>query len=133
MSFGERLKYLRRTRGWTQEDVAQKLNIPRSTVGRHESNRGAPREDLLIKYANLFNTSLDYLLGMTDDPTSLKDWKEKVQGKNIDLADAFENQIPTYQGRPITEEEAGILLEFLRAYRRRKEKELGIFSSEEEK
>jgi len=68
MVFGGRLKALREKRGWTQQDLADRLNISRNTVAGYESKGKIPREDTLVAIANLFNVSTDYLLGRIDDP-----------------------------------------------------------------
>ncbi|HEY1021913.1 MAG TPA: helix-turn-helix transcriptional regulator, partial [Flavisolibacter sp.] len=44
MSFANKnLKYLRKLRGWTQEEFAQKLRIKRSLLGAYEEERAEPR------------------------------------------------------------------------------------------
>ena len=59
---GLNLKYLRKLRGWTQEEFAQKLNIKRSLVGAYEEERAEPRLEVLEEVANIFKLSLDELL-----------------------------------------------------------------------
>ncbi len=59
---GQNLKYLRKLRGWTQEEFANKLNIKRSLVGAYEEGRAAPRIDVLEIVADIFKLSLDELL-----------------------------------------------------------------------
>ena len=44
---GQNLKYLRKLRGWTQEEFANKLGIKRSLVGAYEEERADPRIDIL--------------------------------------------------------------------------------------
>jgi transcriptional regulator with XRE-family HTH domain len=76
-SFSDRFKMLREQRGWTQDDAAERLGISRSTIAGYESGTKArvPREDMLIKIADAFDVSIDYLLGRTDEPkaTAAKD------------------------------------------------------------
>lgn len=59
---GSNLKYLRKLRGWTQEEFAGKLNIKRSLVGAYEEERADPRLDVLEIVADIFKLSLDELL-----------------------------------------------------------------------
>lgn len=59
---GLNLKYLRKLRGWTQEEFAGKLNIKRSLVGAYEEERADPRLDVLEIVADIFKLSLDELL-----------------------------------------------------------------------
>jgi transcriptional regulator with XRE-family HTH domain len=59
---GLNLKYLRKLRGWTQEEFATKVNIKRSLVGAYEEERADPRLDVLEIVADIFKVSLDELL-----------------------------------------------------------------------
>lgn len=59
---GLNLKYLRKLRGWTQEEFANKLNIKRSLIGAYEEERADPRLDVLEVVADMFKLSLDELL-----------------------------------------------------------------------
>ncbi len=59
---GLNLKYLRKLRGWTQEEFAGKLNIKRSLLGAYEEERADPRLEVLEIVADIFKLSLDELL-----------------------------------------------------------------------
>lgn len=59
---GLNLKYLRKLRGWTQEEFANKLHIKRSLIGAYEEERADPRLDVLEIVADMFKLSLDELL-----------------------------------------------------------------------
>ena len=59
---GLNLKYLRKLRGWTQEEFAGKLNIKRSLLGAYEEERADPRLDVLEIIGDIFKLSLDELL-----------------------------------------------------------------------
>lgn len=59
---GQNLKYLRKLRGWTQEEFANRLGIKRSLVGAYEEERADPRLDVLERVADLFRLTLDELL-----------------------------------------------------------------------
>ena len=56
------LKYLRKLRGWTQEEFAQKLRIKRSLVGAYEEERADPRIDVLEIVCDMFKLTLDEIL-----------------------------------------------------------------------
>ncbi|MES2882918.1 MAG: helix-turn-helix transcriptional regulator, partial [Bacteroidota bacterium] len=56
------LKYLRKLRGWTQEEFAQKLRIKRSLLGAYEEERADPRIDILEIVGDMFKLTLDDLL-----------------------------------------------------------------------
>ena len=58
---GLNLKYLRKLRGWTQEEFANKLGIKRSLIGAYEEERADPRLDVLELIADIYKLSLDEL------------------------------------------------------------------------
>lgn len=59
---GKNLKYLRKLRGWTQEEFAVKLRIKRSLLGAYEEERAEPRIEVLEIVSELFKLTLDELL-----------------------------------------------------------------------
>ena len=59
---GLNLKYLRKLRGWTQEEFAGKTNIKRSLLGAYEEERADPKLEVLEIVAEIFKLSLDELL-----------------------------------------------------------------------
>lgn len=59
---GKNLKYLRKLRGWTQEEFANKLKIKRSLLGAYEEERAEPRIEVLEVVGGIFKMSLDELL-----------------------------------------------------------------------
>jgi transcriptional regulator with XRE-family HTH domain len=65
---GLRLKFLREQRNENQEGVAALLDASIATVSRYESGERKPDYKTIIKLAEYFNVSTDYLLGVTDIP-----------------------------------------------------------------
>jgi transcriptional regulator with XRE-family HTH domain len=59
---GKNLKYLRKLRGWTQEEFANKLKIKRSLVGAYEEERAEPRLEVMEAISNIFKLSLEDFL-----------------------------------------------------------------------
>jgi transcriptional regulator with XRE-family HTH domain len=59
---GQNLKYLRKLRGWTQEEFAVKLGIKRSLIGAYEEERADPRLDVLEIVCEIFKLTLDEVL-----------------------------------------------------------------------
>ena len=64
-----RLKEIRKQRGVTQLKLAMGLNISQNTISRYETGEREADYTTLIRLADYFNVSLDYLLERTDDPT----------------------------------------------------------------
>ena len=73
---GERVRQLREAVPWTQEDLAERARrysddrpVPVQTVLRIEKNQNQPSAWLLSALAQALDTTADYLLGLTDDPS----------------------------------------------------------------
>jgi transcriptional regulator with XRE-family HTH domain len=64
---GERIKSLRKDQGITQDQLAEKINISRQSVWGYENDGVEPSLNVLVKIADVFNVSLDYLLGRTEE------------------------------------------------------------------
>lgn len=64
MEFGERLRELRRKCGYTQSELADKANITKSVVSFYEHKDRAPSPDVLKRFAEVFDVSTDFLLGV---------------------------------------------------------------------
>ena len=64
----ERIEMLRKDRGFSQTEVAAKLCISQRSYSHYETGDTNIPLDVLCKLALLFNTSIDYLLNLTDDP-----------------------------------------------------------------
>lgn len=62
MLTGEKLSFLRKKEGWSQGELADKLNISRQSVSKWELNESLPDAENIVKISNLFNVSTDYLL-----------------------------------------------------------------------
>lgn len=68
-----RIKSEREQLGLTQSDLSKKLNVSQQTIGSWEVGRTEPSTENLQKLSELFNTSIDYLLGKSNlkNPESL--------------------------------------------------------------
>jgi len=62
MYFTSNVKFLRKRRGLTQEEVADSLNLKRSTLSGYENGVAQPGIDVLVSYSGFFNISIDTLL-----------------------------------------------------------------------
>ena len=58
----QNLKYLRKLRGWTQQEFADKLRIKRSLLGAYEEERANPHLDVLDTVCNIFKLTMDEIL-----------------------------------------------------------------------
>ncbi len=86
--FGENLKNLRKQKGLSQEELAERLHIVRQTVSKWEKGLSVPDADFLIRIAEIFETSVSTLLGDTIEPSNDKSIvAEKLEQLNTLLAE----------------------------------------------
>ena len=67
MTFSELSKELRKERGLTQIQLAEALKVSKSCIAMIEIGKNEPTANTLLRYANYFEVSTDYLLGLEDD------------------------------------------------------------------
>jgi transcriptional regulator with XRE-family HTH domain len=84
----ERLRALREEAGWTQEQLAEQLTamglpLTQSQVGHIEKKRRMPSIEVLAGLARAFDTSVDYLLGRTENQLSPEDVEEELAAGGI--------------------------------------------------
>lgn len=72
MAFYRRVRELREDHDLTQAEVARQLNMKQPQYFRYEQGYRDLPTDILIQLADLFDTSTDYILGRTDDPSAPK-------------------------------------------------------------
>lgn len=63
---GNRIKMLREELGLKQEELANKISVSPSAIGMYETNKREPNNELILRLADFFNVSTDYLLGKSD-------------------------------------------------------------------
>jgi len=61
MAISNRLKQLRQEKGWSQEQLARKANIHQKQISSYERGKTLPSTEILIRFAETFDVSLDYL------------------------------------------------------------------------
>lgn len=74
-TFAQRLTELREKAGKKRQEVADDLGISRASLEYYEKGKRKPDTDILFRIAKYFNTSADYLIGLSDVPTTDKDLK----------------------------------------------------------
>lgn len=71
MTTGEKIKRLRQEKGYTQDELAEKLHVSRQTISKWEKDKVMPDTSNLAEIAKLFSVSSDYLIQYLQN-TSLK-------------------------------------------------------------
>lgn len=84
-----RLKELRKQKKWTLAKLSEKTHIAINTLSQYETGKREPSFDILFKLAEIFNVSVDYLLGrdkqqnqLTNNETQIKPNTIVVFGRN---------------------------------------------------
>lgn len=73
----ERIRNLRVDKGITQQQIAAYLNVKQNTYSQYEIGTLNYPLDVVIKLAEYYDTSVDYLVGLTDNPEPYERRKEK--------------------------------------------------------
>lgn len=105
MLFAERLKKLRKENNLTQLELAEKLGVAKSTIAGYEKAFRKPKMKALNELAELFNTSADYLIGLTDDRSPKEPSK--------DLAKLLKEPDFHFKGKPVSNEDLDFLIQYL--------------------
>ena len=101
-------KTLRKKQHLTQDQVGALFSVAPSTVGAYERGTREPTMENLIKMANYFHVSLDYLLGQSDDERTLSQF-QTVDYK--ELKDILQNQAILFNGGELTKDEKQRILD----------------------
>jgi transcriptional regulator with XRE-family HTH domain len=119
MNIGSRIAKLREERGWTQEQTAAAIGISRAALSHYEKNRREPDTETLTKFADLFNISIDYLVGRTNvpNPPLSPDVREFVDSLELSDEQIMERFSLSIDGRKLTPEETRRFIAFVRAER----------------
>ena len=85
MEFNEKLQELRKQKGLTQEELAERLFVSRTAVSKWESGRGYPNIDSLKAIAGFFSVTVDQLLSSEELLTAAEDSQKQTVGRLRDL------------------------------------------------
>ena len=111
MNYGERLKELRLGRDLKQSDLADMLEISASAVGSYERCERQPAYELLKKYADLFNVSIDYILCNSGEKLTTEQYQQLT---TLDLSDTLYKHSITLDGVELTMEDKRRVLDIVR-------------------
>lgn len=85
MEFNEKLQQLRKSKGLTQEELAQAIYVSRTAVSKWESGRGYPNIDSLKELAKFFSVTVDELLSPDEIITAAEEEKKELIGTYTSL------------------------------------------------
>ena len=106
IKFNTRLKELRLEKGETQKDLANAIEVGRTTISEYESGKIVPKQEGLLKIANHFNVSVDYLTGVSNERATRKqnasDLDALLNTIHHILLDEYDTPV-TYEGEVLSE------------------------------
>ncbi len=73
-AFHVRLRQLRQNKRMTLDALAKELGTTKTTLSRYENNKRLPDADFIANAATYFNVSTDYILNLTNHPTTVSDF-----------------------------------------------------------
>lgn len=86
MSLGKKIKELRESNNKTQLDVSKYLGVTYQTIYKYEKDIAIPPADAIVKLAEYFGVTTDYLLGRTENEKLIQDIDKKMQDNDIVIA-----------------------------------------------
>lgn len=109
--FAKRITDLREKKNLYQKDIAKIFKVEQATVSNWENGKRIPDSEMLIKLANFFNVSVDYLLGNDKIDTNIeKELKEKNALVNLLIKYGYMNT-----GEDLSDENLDKLMKFVSA------------------
>lgn len=113
---GIRIKSLRKEHKLSQENLAKMLNVSQSTIAYYENEQKQPGYDTLTKLADIFDVSIDYLLGRTDVKYSKME-QAIMEEKDLTPENLMEKYNLLIDGKPATKEEVKEVVKYIKALR----------------
>ena len=85
LNIGERITQLRKQKGWSQNDLAKAIEASRDMIGKYERNDNLPSVEVAFKLADIFEVSVDYLLGKGQHASYDKETIKRLESiENLD-------------------------------------------------
>lgn len=82
IKYNEIIQELRKDKGLTQKELAEIFKTTQRTISNWENGRNEPPYEMLRKYAEYFNVSIDYIMGLTKEPHPAWTIKNNISIKN---------------------------------------------------
>ena len=94
-TIGERIVFLREEMDISQIKLADMVGLTNTTLYKYEKNKCEPRSEIIARLSDVLNTTADFLIGRTNDPSPLvkNPEKEELYQKNNELINKF-NLLP---------------------------------------
>lgn len=95
-----RIKQLREENNWTQLELSKKMNCAMSSIAMYESETRKPSMEVLLKLSEIFDCSIDYILGKSDirNPEEIRNIKHANAG-GVDITGLDEEDLKELQAQ----------------------------------
>lgn len=111
---GQRIRYLRESMKLSQAKVGELFGAGQSSINRYESGEASPTFEVLLKMADYYDVSMDYIFGRTDDPHGMYyDCKPKMEISHPEMKQFIEMCFDP--GSPMNERLKETLLQLMEA------------------
>ena len=107
-TFGERLRFLRSERNLHQSELGEILELSPSAIGSYERNLREPSHAHLVRIADLFNVSTDYLLCRTEERLTVSDYTKQ---DNLPLSALLLDHTVNLDGEILSERDKSRILD----------------------
>jgi transcriptional regulator with XRE-family HTH domain len=113
----KRLAELRKRKKWSLQYTADRLGIAKSTYAGYESGYRQPSLEAIKELASLFETSVDYLLGIVDNSSFKLEHEDKTKDLELTEKDLLANVRLTIDGKNLSQDELNQFIAFIRVKR----------------
>lgn len=99
INIGSKISILRKSKKWSQIELANNLNASREIIGKYERNENLPSIEMVAKMAKIFAVSIDFLIGDGENPSLDKKMVERItdiQKMDPETQNVLFNVIDTY-------------------------------------
>lgn len=105
IDFAKKLKGLRESREWSQDELAKRLEVSRSTIGNYEQGTREPDFETLEKIADVFNCPISFLMDDTRQAEQIRNYY--MNGSHSELTNEESDVIEAY--RNLTDKEKTLI------------------------
>lgn len=99
LNIGSKISNLRKEKGWSQNDLAKKIEASREIIGKYERNENLPSIEMVAKMAKVFGVTVDFLIGEGENASYDKEIVERIndiQKMDISTKNVLFDVIDTY-------------------------------------
>ncbi|WP_342330259.1 helix-turn-helix transcriptional regulator [Pedobacter sp. FW305-3-2-15-E-R2A2] len=99
LNIGSKISTLRKEKGWSQGDLAKKINASREIIGKYERNENLPSIEMVAKMAKAFGVTTDFLIGEGENASYDKEIVDRIndiQKMDAETKSILFNVIDTY-------------------------------------